>query len=94
MLQYDAVSVAVRQVLETLVPPLLATGFSLAGGTSVALRFGHRLSVDLDFFTTEAFDAESLLRHLDVPPEQVMDRAHGRSRLGGQFQRQLGHVRA
>jgi hypothetical protein len=23
--------------------------FALAGGTSLALRFGHRISVDLDF---------------------------------------------
>jgi predicted nucleotidyltransferase component of viral defense system len=37
--------------------PLLAS-FSLAGGTSLALRFGHRISVDLDFFTTESFDKE------------------------------------
>ena len=37
--------------------PALAA-FSLAGGTSLALRFGHRLSIDLDFFTTEAFDKE------------------------------------
>lgn len=29
----------------------------LAGGTAVALYFGHRLSVDLDFFTDEEFDS-------------------------------------
>lgn len=28
----------------------------LAGGTSLALQVGHRISVDLDFFTREAFD--------------------------------------
>jgi len=32
----------------------------LAGGTAVALYFGHRLSVDLDFFTDEEFDSMSL----------------------------------
>jgi len=32
----------------------------LAGGTAVALYFGHRLSVDLDFFTDEEFDSLSL----------------------------------
>lgn len=31
-------------------------GFYLAGGTAVALHLGHRQSVDLDWFTTEAFD--------------------------------------
>jgi predicted nucleotidyltransferase component of viral defense system len=45
--------------------PLLAE-FYLVGGTSLALRFGHRRSVDIDLFTHEDFDAlkiaEELLR--------------------------------
>lgn len=32
--------------------------FNLVGGTALALQFGHRLSIDLDFFTTELFDKE------------------------------------
>ncbi len=32
------------------------SAFALAGGTSLALRFGHRLSVDLDLFTDKSFD--------------------------------------
>ena len=32
----------------------------LAGGTAVALYFGHRLSVDLDFFTPMGFDSLEL----------------------------------
>jgi predicted nucleotidyltransferase component of viral defense system len=32
----------------------------LAGGTSLALQIGHRISVDLDFFTREAFDETKL----------------------------------
>lgn len=32
--------------------------FSLVGGTALALQFGHRLSIDLDFFTTDLFDKE------------------------------------
>lgn len=28
----------------------------LAGGTALALQIGHRMSVDLDFFTQEVFD--------------------------------------
>ena len=38
--------------------------FALTGGTALALRFGHRLSVDLDFFTPEAFETEALLQSL------------------------------
>lgn len=34
--------------------------FALGGGTSLALRFGHRESVDIDLFTDSAFDARAL----------------------------------
>jgi len=36
--------------------------FYLAGGTGLALQFGHRLSLDLDFFSPEHFDENSLLQ--------------------------------
>lgn len=36
--------------------PRLAA-FNLAGGTALALYLGHRVSVDLDLFTPESFDA-------------------------------------
>ena len=36
--------------------------FVLYGGTALALRLAHRASVDFDFFTSETFDAERLLR--------------------------------
>jgi hypothetical protein len=36
----------------------------LAGGTGLALHFGHRLSLDLDFFARELFDENALLQSL------------------------------
>ena len=36
-------------------------GWYLAGGTAMALQAGHRVSVDLDFFTTEATFSEAAL---------------------------------
>ncbi len=36
----------------------------LAGGTAVALQLGHRISRDLDFFTQEPFEEQSLLGKL------------------------------
>jgi len=39
--------------------PLLAS-FNLVGGTSLALRLGHRKSVDLDLFSKEAFDLQEV----------------------------------
>jgi len=35
--------------------------FCLVGGTNLALRYGHRISVDLDFFTKEKFDSNSVV---------------------------------
>ena len=36
----------------------------LAGGTACALQIGHRISVDLDFFTPKEFNAKELVRSL------------------------------
>jgi len=33
----------------------------LVGGTSLALQYGHRLSIDLDFFTSEFIEHEEIL---------------------------------
>jgi predicted nucleotidyltransferase component of viral defense system len=41
----------------------------LAGGTALALQIGHRISVDLDFFTQEQFDAKELSTKLVKYPE-------------------------
>ena len=38
--------------------------FKLAGGTALALQIGHRISTDLDFFTTESFDNEKIIELL------------------------------
>lgn len=38
--------------------------FYLAGGTSLALYLGHRLSIDLDLFTPDSFDHEVLATFL------------------------------
>jgi len=39
-------------------------GFTLYGGTAIALRLGHRESVDFDFFTEFAVDADDLVQSL------------------------------
>ena len=38
--------------------------FSLVGGTALALRYGHRSSIDLDFFYHEKFDHTSIENEL------------------------------
>ena len=40
--------------------------FYLAGGTAVALHLGHRLSFDLDFFSSKAFAVEKITQELQL----------------------------
>ena len=61
MLHIDSVPEAVGELLESLPPDPALKVFALGGGTSIALRFGHRLSVDLAFFTQADFDPEAVL---------------------------------
>lgn len=47
----EAIEVAQKDALRRLGPVATGRGFYLAGGTALALHFGHRLSVDFDWFT-------------------------------------------
>lgn len=38
--------------------------FNLAGDTALALYLGHRVSIDLDLFTPDEFDASQLEQYL------------------------------
>ena len=49
------------KVLKALGPHMTAQGFYLAGGTALAIHFGHRISVDLDWFTPQPFEDALLL---------------------------------
>ncbi len=42
-------------------PSPLLKGWTLAGGTGLALHLGHRISEDFDFFRTTAMDLDGLL---------------------------------
>jgi hypothetical protein len=60
----DATEAALRCLRETNV----LDRFYLAGGTGLALHFGHRLSHDLDFFAADLFDEESMLQRVQTYP--------------------------
>lgn len=56
---WEAVTPDIRNLLPLLGRAADLEPFYLAGGTALALRIGHRISVDLDFFgMVEDFDAE------------------------------------
>jgi len=40
-------------------------GFVLVGGTALSLQMGHRISVDLDLFVNNDFEAEALREYLE-----------------------------
>jgi len=61
MLQKQAVPKKLLELLIELekIPEL--NSFNLAGGTALALQMGHRKSIDIDLFTTEIFDENSII---------------------------------
>ncbi len=75
MLCFDAIPDSVRALLADLVPHPALADFSLGGGTSLALRFGHRLSVDLDFFTLQEFSPEVIFENLQLVDAIIISRA-------------------
>lgn len=48
-------------------------GFYLAGGTALALRIGHRDSLDFDFYTEKKFDSQKLREEFDKRFEKVQE---------------------
>ena len=61
----ETITPSTEDVLRVLRGHGVTEGAYLAGGTGLALRFGHRRSVDLDFFLRETFDEERLLQRLE-----------------------------
>ena len=60
MLQTKTVTRETLELLENLMQLPEIEQFVLVGGTNLALRFGHRLSIDLDLFTDLKFQSEEL----------------------------------
>lgn len=75
MLRFDAVPESLRLLLPQLASLAANLGFALGGGTSLALRLGHRLSVDLDFFTAHEFAPEVLWDSLKIDGATVIGQA-------------------
>ena len=60
----QAVPSTLKSNLESLGESGVTKKFYLAGGTALALQLGHRVSYDLDFFTSEEFSQEDLISKL------------------------------
>ena len=60
MLHTKTLAGTTLELLKELEAEEVMADFNLAGGTSLALYLGHRVSVDLDFFTPKPFDTKKL----------------------------------
>jgi predicted nucleotidyltransferase component of viral defense system len=72
MLHLHAVPQPVASLLQRLVSCDALKHFALGGGTSLALRFGHRLSVDLDYFTLAEFHPTTLFESLELDETTIL----------------------
>lgn len=64
MLHPATVEPVTLELLKRLMQQPALNSFALAGGTNLALQFGHRLSVDLDLFTNQSFSEQALFDEL------------------------------
>lgn len=73
-----AITKNTQSVLDKLKESGIVKDFYLAGGTALALQFGHRESIDLDWFTEKDFDLGKLKSQLaDVGTLEVVSEAPG-----------------
>jgi predicted nucleotidyltransferase component of viral defense system len=54
-----------RRAILPLLKEIADDSFYLAGGTGLALQFGHRDSIDFDFFTLNDFETQHLVSELE-----------------------------
>jgi predicted nucleotidyltransferase component of viral defense system len=61
MLRTETVEESTLELLKNLQSEKFLNDFILVGGTALSLQLGHRMSVDLDFFTLVDFDSNLLI---------------------------------
>jgi hypothetical protein len=65
VLRKETVGEPTLELLKELMQDDLLKDFFLVGGTALSLQIGHRISIDLDLFSQNSFDKESLLLALE-----------------------------
>jgi len=65
MLQTQTVEPGTFSILKTLMSIPELDNFFLVGGTALSLHYGHRLSIDLDLFSSKEFDNTSIAHTLE-----------------------------
>jgi predicted nucleotidyltransferase component of viral defense system len=72
MLQANAVSRTTLDVLKTLAEQSWIKDFNLVGGTALALYWGHRLSVDIDYFSDQKINLDELEGKINRVPGAIL----------------------
>src|SRR5688500_11434275 len=64
MLREETVERGTLDLIRRLMADEKFNDFNLVGGTALALKIGHRRSVDIDLFTAKNFDAGAIAGHV------------------------------
>ncbi|MBW6533584.1 MAG: nucleotidyl transferase AbiEii/AbiGii toxin family protein [Mariniphaga sp.] len=64
MLHFETLEKPTLELLKKLMADTMLKEFILVGGTALALRLGHRISVDIDLFTNLPFNSNHFAEHL------------------------------
>ena len=65
MLHYSTIEPRTLDILKGLMQIPALKDFNLVGGTALSLYYGHRLSVDLDLFSTTSFENETIIQPIE-----------------------------
>lgn len=66
MLHAETVSPETLDLIKRVMADKELNAFYLVGGTALALKTGHRISIDIDMFTGDDFDANQLSEYLKL----------------------------
>ncbi len=73
MLFKETIEKSTLELLNQLMGDVLLSKFILVGGTALALQIGHRISVDLDLFSSEPFNSGELADYLKTSYDFELD---------------------
>ena len=62
-----------KRILDKIVSSGISSQFYLAGGTALAIHLGHRMSIDLDFFSRSDFSIEKIKKELSLLGDVVVN---------------------
>ncbi|GAA0564444.1 nucleotidyl transferase AbiEii/AbiGii toxin family protein [Chitinophaga japonensis] len=66
MLQQEAVEKGTLDLIKRFMEDQQFKPFYLVGGTALALKIGHRRSIDIDLFTEKSFNAKEIATHIEA----------------------------